>query len=1276
MSTTRFFTPAPRPPGLRLSQHESDVPLDDESSVNVCGVFHAASTALNLEPKNFWVTDISLWPLITDWLHREYHYDAFAYTPYSSQQAWETANGGEYPIVQVINGATFIKPRRPSRPSAEPEGLMSPPFVQRRNQASSVTPGPDACRGLFQDESVEPTQQQQPPIFDPTQLPGFNFFQQMMGIGTTPAAPAPAPEQDATMDDASEDDPGIPPTVPAGPQPGGVPPFQFTGAGASTAPPTNLPNDAGTMYLMWMMQQTMQQNQQALLSLVNQQTKVTKPTLTFPKWDGKPESQQQFLERLKTIPSDPAFSGANWTTKAPGMDSQSAWLRNAILQSLPEDELAAFSDQPAFEDDGFAMFTALLHRLQPNTVESRLQNVMDLASLEQGPTETVNAYLARARRLCLNLKGIQVDSLIPLLCLCRLDKDKFAGIHQSLRQADPQLIQSTMKEVEARVLREQFIAKTFGYDEPIGSASARRSDKKPPSAPHRDAAPTVSYPPPKQPFHAIQSYLESHPKNCIGCFGDHPLHLEKGCPPCAKQGWVVKKDATEAAKIWEAFEAASPDKGGNSDKPDATPPADDEKDNNSQASASRVSAARSSNNQFTRTFYQDLESDGSEDEDADGLAGHLEDSDGKNNTSSSSYSPTSKHAFRPTPCNPRSVASARHVPLKLADAAKKALLSPKAKISTIQHGHSECCADSGATEHMLPDYSAFVSYKKCHNESVTLGDETQLPIMGRGKAVFMINGKTIQVRDALHVPGLRAPLYSLRKHRHMDGCGYYSQFGVGSFILFPSFTIEVDDSEDNIVSYKSIGRQLNVKLDYKEPKYPQARPAHLIPDDEDLQHVTFHVPDPKARKLPPVPSTPSVPDPDPDDSIIISDDELTQSATKPLTKRMLAAIHDDVSKIPSVPPAYTPAPAENSTKFDSLHLHRIFGCRKFKNQTHITAASKNAELIRCGEMPSTIGDYTTINNPAKGKPLTKRRKYLNKVHMDIVFGDCVALGGFRYALVIVDVATRFTWVYGLTSLSSSDIIGALLQFRIAAGAMPKEFHSDFDRKLIGGQTLRWIQENHSSIKAAPARRQSSNGLVERTWQTLVRMARAYITEKQVGREFWYFSIKHAAHMLNQVPGRLGRKLTTPFELVYNQKPDARTWFELFSIRYFPVEKKAGEKASATQCHTMDGIAVGRDEKSNTIIFYNPLTKSYYSPPTFKLDPSHLPVMLYPKHIRYDGGFICGPLRNRTDPVPEPFPPGTRVEVTVDGDKCKGTIQNTPSVLRNRGHHCTLFFSCP
>jgi hypothetical protein len=229
--------------------------------------------------------------------------------------------------------------------------------------------------------------------------------------------------------------------------------------------------------------------------------------------------------------------------------------------------------------------------------------------------------------------------------------------------------------------------------------------------------------------------------------------------------------------------------------------------------------------------------------------------------------------------------------------------------------------------------------------------------------------------------------------------------------------------------------------------------------------------------------------------------------------------------------------------------------------------------------------------------------------------------------------------------------------------MPRKFHSDFDKKLMGGQALCWIQEKGGKIIAAPARRQSSNGLVERTWQTMVCMARSFIIEKQVGREFWFFAIKHAAHMLNQVAGRLGRKLTSPFELVYGEKPDAMTWFELFSVGYFPVERKSGKSASVSQAQTMDdGIAVGRDDQSNTVLFYNPITKKYYSPPIFKLDQSHLPVMLYPHHIRFDGGFVCGPLRNRTDPIAEPFPPGTRVFLSKGNDKIKGTIQNVPIPL--------------
>jgi hypothetical protein len=188
--------------------------------------------------------------------------------------------------------------------------------------------------------------------------------------------------------------------------------------------------------------------------------------------------------------------------------------------------------------------------------------------------------------------------------------------------------------------------------------------------------------------------------------------------------------------------------------------------------------APQSNNIYVDAFNE-IDSDGSSADEAS-MDDRLEDN---HNASSASYSASYTII---SPANPQVVASACHVSASLASQAQAALSHPKAQISFTNAKHDECCANSGATEHMIPDYKAFTSYKRCTNKFVTLGDTTKLPIMGRGKAKFYLNNKVVEVRIALHVPGLQAPLYSLRRQRHMEGCGYYSQFGVGSFILFPT----------------------------------------------------------------------------------------------------------------------------------------------------------------------------------------------------------------------------------------------------------------------------------------------------------------------------------------------------------------------------------------------------------------------------------------------------------------------------------------------------------
>ena len=86
-------------------------------------------------------------------------------------------------------------------------------------------------------------------------------------------------------------------------------------------------------------------------------------------------------------------------------------------------------------------------------------------------------------------------------------------------------------------------------------------------------------------------------------------------------------------------------------------------------------------------------------------------------------------------------------------------------------------------------------------------------------------------------------------------------------------------------------------------------------------------------------------------------------------------------------------------------------------------------------------------------------------------------------------------------------------------------------------------------------------------------------------------------MLNHVPGRLNRKLTSPFELVHGTNIDPRTWFELFSLGLFHNQAYGTISRSKTQAHNIAGIAVVSCPSSNTITFYNPNIRSYYNPPS-------------------------------------------------------------------------------
>ena len=137
-------------------------------------------------------------------------------------------------------------------------------------------------------------------------------------------------------------------------------------------------------------------------------------------------------------------------------------------------------------------------------------------------------------------------------------------------------------------------------------------------------------------------------------------------------------------------------------------------------------------------------------------------------------------------------ASARFLSTTLRSVSQDITRSHTDKIALYNNIDTSWCADSGASEDMFPDYSTFNTHHHLTYCYATLGDTTKLPIEVIGTTVYTLNCRTIITCNALHIPALRVPLYSLLKHRQQPGCGVYSWYKDGSYLFFPDFILQVE----------------------------------------------------------------------------------------------------------------------------------------------------------------------------------------------------------------------------------------------------------------------------------------------------------------------------------------------------------------------------------------------------------------------------------------------------------------------------------------------------
>jgi hypothetical protein len=426
-----------------------------------------------------------------------------------------------------------------------------------------------------------------------------------------------------------------------------------------------------------------------------------------------------------------------------------------------------------------------------------------------------------------------------------------------------------------------------------------------------------------------------------------------------------------------------------------------------------------------------------------------------------------------------------------------------------------------------------------------------------------------------------------------------------------------------------------------------------------VHHLTLPPQQPPQSSSTLLPSNPDIEQPS--NTSDTTDKPVTHLLSPMSSEEIASHLHHPGTSYPSVEPCDTANASNTKTHWSAEELYCIMGCCKFKNYKHLLQVSQDRKWINGGKFPFSLGSYATIPK-AKWGGLLNRRKYyyLDAMHMDIAFRDCVNVGGFCYSLILVNQAIHYNWTFGLKSLSSVDIISALCLFQAAVGLLACCFYSDCDLKLFGLAVSRYLIDGQSKVVAASAKRQSANRLVESYWKVMVHMARAYITKKQMPRTFWFYATTHAGRMMNAITGKYSGWLASLFLLVYGIRHDKCTWVPLFSLAYFHHEKDGNVQRSKHQAHTMDGIVIGRSPTSNALLAYNPHNKQYYKPDSYHLDPYRLPSLTYPS-IKYDSGLFVSLLCHDNPQFEEKYPPGTQVEWINPGTNMLvlGTVVDIP-----------------
>ena len=219
----------------------------------------------------------------------------------------------------------------------------------------------------------------------------------------------------------------------------------------------------------------------------------------------------------------------------------------------------------------------------------------------------------------------------------------------------------------------------------------------------------------------------------------------------------------------------------------------------------------------------------------------------------------------------------------------------------------------------------------------------------------------------------------------------------------------------------------------------------------------------------------------------------------------------------------------------------------------------------------------------RSKDMSSITEPLQLIHMDL-FGpvNIMSLSKKKYALVIVDDYSKYTWVLFLHSKDEAAqvIIDHIKKIELEANLPVRTIRSDNGTEFRNAVLNEFCTDKGISRQFSAPRTPQQNGVVERKNRTLIEAARTMLSQSRLPIYFWAEAVNTACYTQNRT--LINKDLEkTPYEAMANRKPTLK-YFHVFGAKCFVLKDEHLGKFDAK---ADEGIFLGYSLESKAYRVY-------------------------------------------------------------------------------------------